>query len=43
VPTVVIVDRAGRVRYAATGYPGNNVVLGAVRKLASEKDRLSTD
>jgi peroxiredoxin len=43
VPTVVIIDRAGRVRYTATGYPGNNVVLHAVRKLASENDRLSRD
>ena len=37
VPTVVIIDRAGRVRYTAVGYPGNHVVLREVRKLASPK------
>jgi len=35
VPTVVIIDRAGRVRYAAYGYPGNYVLLRELRKLAS--------
>jgi peroxiredoxin len=35
VPTLVIIDRAGRVRYTATGYPGNHVVLRELRKLAS--------
>jgi peroxiredoxin len=35
VPTVVIIDRMGRVRYTAYGYPGNYVVLRELRKLAS--------
>src|SRR5205807_9227887 len=35
VPTVVIIDGAGRVRYTASGYPGNHVVLRELRKLAS--------
>ena len=35
VPTVVIIDRTGRVRYTAYGYPGNYVVLRELRKLAS--------
>jgi peroxiredoxin len=35
VPTVVIIDRAGRARYTATGYPGNHVVLRELRKLAA--------
>jgi peroxiredoxin len=35
VPTVVIIDRAGRVRYTASGYPGNHVILRELRKLAS--------
>jgi peroxiredoxin len=34
VPTIVIIDGAGRVRYTASGYPGNHVVLREVRKLA---------
>jgi peroxiredoxin len=33
VPTVVVVDQDGRVRYRAIGYPGNQVVLSVVRKL----------
>lgn len=36
VPTVIIIDRAGRVRYTAYGYPGNYVVLRELRKLSSE-------
>ena len=35
VPTVIIIDRTGRVRYTAYGYPGNNVILRELRKLAS--------
>ena len=35
VPTIVVIDRAGRVRYTASGYPGNHVVLREVRRLAS--------
>jgi peroxiredoxin len=35
VPTVVIIDRAGRVRFTACGYPGNHVVLRELRKLGS--------
>jgi peroxiredoxin len=36
VPTVVIIDRVGRVRYSASGYPGNHVILSELRKLTSE-------
>jgi peroxiredoxin len=35
VPTVVIIDRAERIRYTAAGYPGNHVVMRELRKLAS--------
>ena len=35
VPTVVIMDRAGIVRFTAYGYPGNHVVLRELRKLAA--------
>jgi peroxiredoxin len=35
VPTVVIIDRVGRVRYTASGYPGNYVVLRELRRLAA--------
>ncbi len=33
VPTVVILDGAGRVRFVASGYPGNAVVLRELRKI----------
>ena len=33
VPTVVIVDAGGRVRSVKVGYPGNHVLLAALRKL----------
>jgi len=33
VPTVVIIDRNGIVRYVKSGYPGNDAVLSIVRKL----------
>ncbi len=39
VPTVVIIDRMGRVRYTAYGYPGNYVVLRELRKLASKSGK----
>lgn len=32
VPTVMVLDRSGVVRYAHSGYPGDNAVLAAVRK-----------
>ncbi|MCW3060341.1 MAG: Thiol-disulfide isomerase and thioredoxin [Capsulimonas sp.] len=35
VPTVVIIDRAGKVRYTARAYPGNHVILAELRKIAS--------
>ncbi|BDI29588.1 thiol:disulfide interchange protein [Capsulimonas corticalis] len=35
VPTVVIVDRAGKVRYTARAYPGNYAILAELRKIAS--------
>src|SRR5262249_27607832 len=37
VPTIVILDRAGRMRYTATGYPGNHVLLRELRKLVSAR------
>ncbi len=33
VPTVVIIDKAGRIRYSAYGYPGNHVLLSALRRI----------
>jgi peroxiredoxin len=35
VPTVVVIDRNGIVRYVKSGYPGNDAVLSIVRKLSS--------
>jgi cytochrome c biogenesis protein CcmG/thiol:disulfide interchange protein DsbE len=32
VPTVMVLDKNGVVRYAHSGYPGDNAVLAAVRK-----------
>ncbi len=37
VPTVVIVDPNGIVRFTACGYPGNQVILRELRRIASEK------
>lgn len=37
VPTVVIVDPDGVVRFTAYGYPGNQVILREMRKIASEQ------
>lgn len=37
VPTVVIVDPDGIVRFTAYGYPGNQVILRELRKVASER------
>ena len=42
VPTVVILDSAGRIRYFHVGYPGNDVVLSTIRKIASEEKKGST-
>ena len=39
VPTVVIIDRWGRVRYTAYGYPGNQVILSVLRRLESQGGR----
>jgi len=39
VPTVVIIDAAGVVRYTHYGYPGNDAVLSAVRKIGSHSTR----
>lgn len=36
VPTVVIVDPDGIVRFTAYGYPGNQIVLRELRKIASK-------
>lgn len=33
VPTVVIVDGTGHIRYTAYGYPGNEAVLNALRRI----------
>jgi peroxiredoxin len=35
VPTVVVIDPSGHIRYAATGYPGNQPVLSVLRKIAN--------
>ena len=37
VPTVVVIDPDGIVRYTHYGYPGNDVVLSVVRKIASQR------
>lgn len=37
VPTVVIVDPDGVVRFTAYGYPGNQVILHELRRIASER------
>ncbi len=37
VPTVVIVDPDGIVRFTAYGYPGNQVILHELRRIASER------
>lgn len=39
VPTVVLVDGEGRVRFVKSGYPGNHVVLGEVRKIGKQEPR----
>ncbi|HEY3331690.1 MAG TPA: TlpA disulfide reductase family protein [Capsulimonadaceae bacterium] len=36
VPTVVVVDPSGRVRYTASGYPGNQPLLSILRIIDSE-------
>ena len=35
VPTVVILDKEGKVRYSAYGYPGNHVLISELRKIES--------
>lgn len=35
VPTVIILDTQGRVRYVHSGYPGNAVVLSQIRHIGS--------
>lgn len=35
VPTVVIIDKEGRVRFTASGYPGNHIVLRELRKIGA--------
>jgi len=35
VPTVVILDPQGRVRYVHSGYPGNAVVLSQIRRIGA--------
>ena len=37
VPTVVIIGPDGVVRFTASGYPGNHVILRELRKIASGK------
>ena len=37
VPTVVIIDAAGVVRYTHYGYPGNDAVLSAVRRIGKRR------
>jgi peroxiredoxin len=41
VPTVVVIDPAGVVRYTHYGYPGNDAVLSVVRRIASERTRVN--
>ncbi len=36
VPTVIIIDAQGRVRFIKSGYPGNHIVLAQVRRLMTE-------
>jgi len=36
VPTVIVIDRTGIVRYVKSGYPGNDAILSIIRKLVSE-------
>lgn len=36
VPTVLVVDRARRIRYVHEAYPGNPAVLRSIRQVASE-------
>jgi cytochrome c biogenesis protein CcmG/thiol:disulfide interchange protein DsbE len=42
VPTVVILDASGRVRYVHSGYPGNDVVLSQIRRAQSTPSTAST-
>jgi peroxiredoxin len=35
VPTVLVLDAQGRVRYRASGYPGNQPILSALRRLSA--------
>lgn len=37
VPTVLILDAAGRIRYIKSGYPGNQAILTELRLLQSEQ------
>jgi peroxiredoxin len=37
VPTVVVIDPDGHVRYTATGYPGNQPVLTVLRRIYNEQ------
>jgi len=38
VPTVILLDAEGRVRYSCVAWPGNQVVLNQLRRLASASD-----
>ena len=38
VPTVIIVDGAGKIRYRTFGYPGNDVVLHEITRIADDNN-----
>jgi alkyl hydroperoxide reductase subunit AhpC len=38
VPTVIIIDPTGKVRYLAYGYPGNHDLLSELRKIESSRN-----
>ena len=42
VPTVIVLDANGRIRYVKSGYPGNHRVLAEIRKAATEDRRKAT-
>ena len=41
VPTLIVLDRTGRIRYTKPGYPGNEAMRSLLRKLCAEKSRVS--
>jgi hypothetical protein len=37
VPTVIVLDRDGRIAYTHIGYPGNDVLLRAIRRISARR------